>query len=144
MPVQRSQALVLEAIALVALLAWSGAQPYDRPTWAREVFPVVVALPLLWATYRRFPFTTLTYVLVAIFAIILMVGGRVSRRGADERQQPLEFSRVEPDYAAAGAAIQREAAHVERLEQRLNGNGIKEPALHGPDHGVWHGEDFSI
>ena len=74
MPVQRSQALVLAAIALVALLAWSGAQPYDRPTWALEVFPVVIALPLLWATYRRFPLTTLLYGCIFLHALVLMLG----------------------------------------------------------------------
>ena len=75
MPVQRSQALVLAAIALVALLAWSGAQPYDRPTWALEVFPVVIALPLLWATYRRFPLTTLLYGCLFLHALVLLLGG---------------------------------------------------------------------
>lgn len=45
---------------------------------------------------------------------------------------------------AIGDTLAALVAHVERLEQRINGNGIKEPALHGPDHGVWHGEDFSI
>ena len=75
MPVQRSQALVLAAIALVALLAWSGAQPYDRPTWALEVFPVVIVLPLLWATYRRFPLTPLLYGCIFLHALVLMLGG---------------------------------------------------------------------
>jgi serine O-acetyltransferase len=35
-------------------------------------------------------------------------------------------------------------AHMERLEKRLDGHTQVEPALHAPDHGVWHGEDFSI
>ena len=34
-------------------------------------------------------------------------------------------------------------AHVETLEKRING-GTYGPALHVPDHGVWHGIDFSI
>lgn len=34
--------------------------------------------------------------------------------------------------------------HVERLEERLNGHTRHEPALHAPEHGVWHGEDFMI
>ena len=48
MSVPRSQVLVVASIVLVVLLALSGAQPYDRPTWALEVFPVVMALPVLW------------------------------------------------------------------------------------------------
>jgi serine O-acetyltransferase len=35
-------------------------------------------------------------------------------------------------------------AHVEALEKRLNGGWVHAPALHGPDHGVWHWGDFSI
>jgi putative membrane protein len=59
---------------LVVLVA-SGIRPYDRVTWMLEVAPVVLALPVLVATWRRFPLTTLAYVLVALHALVLMVGG---------------------------------------------------------------------
>ena len=75
MSVRRPQVLLLSSISLVALLAFSGAQPYDRATWALEVFPVVVALPVMWATYRRFPLTTLLYVCIFLHALVLMMGG---------------------------------------------------------------------
>jgi putative membrane protein len=65
---------VVASIVLVVLLALSGAQPYDRPTWALEVFPVVIALPVLWATYRRFPLTTLLYGCIFLHALVLMLG----------------------------------------------------------------------
>ena len=35
----------------------------------------MLALPILAYTYRRFPLTDLTYVLIAVHAVILMVGG---------------------------------------------------------------------
>jgi putative membrane protein len=70
-----NQALVAGSIVLIALLALSGARPYDRTTWLLEVFPVVIALPFLWATYRRFPLTTLLYVCIFVHAIVLMTGG---------------------------------------------------------------------
>jgi serine O-acetyltransferase len=35
-------------------------------------------------------------------------------------------------------------AHVESLEQRVNGGGVYGPALHAPEKGVWHWGDFSI
>jgi serine O-acetyltransferase len=35
-------------------------------------------------------------------------------------------------------------AHVEALEQRVNGGGGYGPALHAPEKGVWHWGDFSI
>jgi putative membrane protein len=75
MSMQRPQALGLASVALVALLALSGAHPYDRTTWALEVFPVVIALPVLWATYRRFPLTTLLYACIFLHALVLMIGG---------------------------------------------------------------------
>jgi putative membrane protein len=72
---QRSRRLVAAAAVLVALLALSGARPFDRTTWLLEVFPVLVALPLLFATYRRFPLTTLLYALLFAHALVLMMGG---------------------------------------------------------------------
>lgn len=65
----------MAAAALVALLALSGRNPYDRTTWLMEIAPILVALPLLTLTHRRFPLTTLLYVLIFVHAVILMVGG---------------------------------------------------------------------
>ena len=62
-------------LALLALLTLSGLHPYDRLTWLLEVIPVLVVLPLLWATRTRFPLTTLLYAGIFLHAIILMVGG---------------------------------------------------------------------
>ncbi len=68
--------LHLALLALVAaVFVWSGIGPKDVPTWMLEVFPVVLALPLLAWTYRRFPLTDLVYCLIALHAIVLMVGG---------------------------------------------------------------------
>lgn len=62
-------------VTALAVLAWSGISPNGRLNWVMETFPAFVGGAILVATYRRFPFTTLTYVLVWMFAIILMVGG---------------------------------------------------------------------
>ena len=59
----------------VALLAVSGFAPHDRFTWFLEVVPALIATPILIATYRRFPLTSLAYVLIFLHACILMVGG---------------------------------------------------------------------
>ncbi|KAB2668711.1 MAG: DUF2238 domain-containing protein [Verrucomicrobia bacterium] len=64
------------SVLMVVLLAVSGVRPYDRTTWMLEVFPVVLGLPILWATHRRFPLTPLLYVLLFAHAIVLMVGGK--------------------------------------------------------------------
>lgn len=65
---------VLLAATIVALIA-SGWQPYDRPTWLLEVAPVLVAAPLLVATRRRYPLTTLLYALIFLHALVLIAGG---------------------------------------------------------------------
>lgn len=67
--------LVLLAL-VIAVLVWSGIAPHSRFTWLLEVFPVLLALPLLVATHRRFPLTPLAYTLVAVHCCILMVGGK--------------------------------------------------------------------
>jgi putative membrane protein len=63
---------------LILLLALSGIHPFDRTTWVLEVFPILIALPALWATHRRFPLTNLVYALIFCHAIVLMVGGAYS------------------------------------------------------------------
>lgn len=75
MPIQRSTLLAGAACLLIALLALSGVRPFDRTTWMLEVFPIVIALPILWASYRRFPLSTLLYICLGIHALVLMVGG---------------------------------------------------------------------
>ncbi len=64
----------LAAIVVGALIA-SGVAPYDRITWLMEVAPVLIALPLLYATRRSYPLTALLYVLIAIHALVLIGGG---------------------------------------------------------------------
>lgn len=68
------------ALGLLVLtsLVVSGVAPYDRVTWLLEVGPVLVAAPVLLATYRRFPLTTLVYVLIGLHALVLILGGAYS------------------------------------------------------------------
>ena len=67
---------MLPLLAFVAaVFFWSAVGPLDRFTWFLEVLPVLVGLPLLAVTYRRFPLTALAYSLIAAHAVILMVGG---------------------------------------------------------------------
>ncbi len=63
--------LVVGAIAL----AVSGVAPHDRLTWLLEVAPILIAVPVLIATARRFPLTPLAYRLIFLHALILMLGG---------------------------------------------------------------------
>jgi putative membrane protein len=70
-----SRLLVGATIVMLAGLVWSGWRPYDRATWWMEVAPVIIVLPILWATRRSFPLTTLLLVLVTLHAWVLMLGG---------------------------------------------------------------------
>jgi putative membrane protein len=72
---QRTYPLIIASALLLGLLALSGYRPYDRVTWVMEVAPVVIALPILWATYRRFPLTSLLYICIFLHALVLMLGG---------------------------------------------------------------------
>lgn len=60
---------------VVAALIVSGIAPFDRLTWLMEVAPVLIALPLLVATRRSYPLTTLLTVLIAAHALVLIGGG---------------------------------------------------------------------
>ncbi|MFN8653520.1 MAG: DUF2238 domain-containing protein [Gemmatimonadales bacterium] len=63
-------------VVVLAVLVWSGIAPHDRFTWFLEVAPVLVGLPIVLATAKRFPLTPLVCTLLAIHACILMVGGK--------------------------------------------------------------------
>lgn len=65
--------LVLLIVGAV-LLVLSGVGPHDRITWLLEVAPILVAVPILIATARRFPLTPLAYRLIFVHALILMLG----------------------------------------------------------------------
>ena len=91
--------LALLILVLAALLA-SGIAPYDRGVWWAEVAPVLIALPILLASARRFPLTALTYVLIAFFSLILILGGAYTYARVplgDWMQQAFGFARNDYD-----------------------------------------------
>jgi putative membrane protein len=66
-------------LIVFAFWVWSGISPQDTYlTWILETFPFFIALPVMLLTYRRFPLTGLTYTLIAIHAMILILGGHYS------------------------------------------------------------------
>lgn len=74
MKMGRIEARVLVVLTLAALVV-SGVNPYDRLTWVLETLPVMVGLPLLLLTHRRFPLTPLAVRLLFAHGLILMLGG---------------------------------------------------------------------
>lgn len=71
----REKSLILAMLVLLFIMLLSAIHAYDRTTWFMEVAPIFIALPVMAATYRRFPLTTLLYVLIFIHALILIAGG---------------------------------------------------------------------
>lgn len=70
---------VLLLLLVLACWIWSGIKPQDtRLTWVLETLPFMIALPIMLLTYKRFTLSHLTYTLIAIHAVILVVGGHYS------------------------------------------------------------------
>jgi putative membrane protein len=74
MSISRREPWILLALVAVALVV-SGIEPHERGTWLLEVAPVLIGVPLLLATGRRFPLTPLVYRLIFLHALILILGG---------------------------------------------------------------------
>jgi serine O-acetyltransferase len=78
-------------------------------------------------------------------SVVVGVPGQVVKRSQPRLASSppdLDHNRL-PD--TIGESLVALIERVEALENRLNGHAEHhEPALHRPDHGVWHGEDFSI
>src|SRR5438046_4754959 len=92
-------------------LALSAMGAHDRLTWVLEVSPILLGVPVLILTRRRFPLTTLAYVLIFVHALVLMVGGHYTYA-----RVPLRFW-IEPalhlardDYDRSGHCAQGDVA----------------------------------
>jgi putative membrane protein len=66
-------ALLIAVGAAFLLLGY--APRADRFTWFMENVPVIIGVPILVLTHRRFPLTNLLYALIALHCLVLMVGG---------------------------------------------------------------------
>lgn len=70
---------VVLLVAVLSLLALSGIRPQtDRLTWLMETMPVMIGAAILVPTWPNFPLTPLTARLIALHAVILIVGGYYS------------------------------------------------------------------
>lgn len=59
-------------------LTLSALNPFDGWTWWLETFPVLLGLPIVLLTCKKFPLTPLSYRLLFIHALILIVGAHYS------------------------------------------------------------------
>lgn len=78
-------------------------------------------------------------------SVVVGVPGQVVVREPRQRlpgeKADLEHSNLPDTIGETLAAL---IAHVNSLERRVNGGGEQVPALHAPEHGLWHAEDFAI
>ncbi len=75
MTAQSKQLHIALFIILLMALAISAWHPYERTTWMLEVLPVVIALPIMLVSYKKFPLTDLLYCGIFLHALVLIVGG---------------------------------------------------------------------
>lgn len=71
---KRWEPVILFAVVILAFM-WSAIRPFSFKVWFLEVLPVIIGAVLLVASHRSFPLTMLLYRLLAIHALILIVGG---------------------------------------------------------------------
>jgi putative membrane protein len=56
-------------------LVLSGFDPTDRLTWILEVFPIIIAIPVLYCTRTPFPLPRYILAFIFVHGIVLMIGG---------------------------------------------------------------------
>jgi serine O-acetyltransferase len=77
-------------------------------------------------------------------AVVVGVPGQIVMRSKPRLPSALpdlEHGKL-PDTIGDTLAVLME--HIKALEERIDVHANHPPALHSPDHGVWHGEDFMI
>ncbi|MEZ0261077.1 MAG: hypothetical protein ACAH80_08705, partial [Alphaproteobacteria bacterium] len=59
---------------ILAVAGWSIYQPHDMFTWFMEAAPVMIVLPLLMVTRKKFPLTQMLYFLTLLHCLLLLTG----------------------------------------------------------------------
>ncbi|WP_260286668.1 DUF2238 domain-containing protein [Peribacillus aracenensis] len=66
---------LLFLLLVTAVFIWSVIKPEGYLIWTMEVFPAVVFLIYILATYNKFRLTTLSYFVIAVLSITMFIGG---------------------------------------------------------------------
>ena len=62
-------------LIVIFFLIWSGINPNERRTWFLEIGPTTLVLLLLIFTYKKFQFSTTSYVIFTILIVLTYIGG---------------------------------------------------------------------
>ena len=60
---------------VIIVFIWSMVKPASYIDWLAEVSPAVVIIIIVLATYHKFRFTTLSYIIIAMLSILTFIGG---------------------------------------------------------------------
>jgi len=63
-------------VVVIMATAWSAIQPYHYATWFFELFIGAIGIAVLLFTYKRFRFTPVIYLVVAVHYVILAAGAK--------------------------------------------------------------------
>lgn len=67
--------MILWTVLFFSVLIWSAIEPEDYMTWVLETMPAIIGFIVLAMTRRKFPLTSLCYLLILIHCWILFIGG---------------------------------------------------------------------
>ncbi len=95
-------------VAVAIAMAVSAYRPHDWATWWLEVAPVLAVAPVLIVSYGRFRFTPLAYWLIALHALILILGAHYT------------YARVPPGFWLQ-EALDLQRNHYDRLGHLAQG-----------------------
>ncbi|MBM7647451.1 putative membrane protein [Bacillus ectoiniformans] len=71
---QRTPILVFILLSVASVFIWSLIKPEGYLIWILEVLPAVVLWIIVLAVYKRFRFTTLSYIVMAALSIMMFIG----------------------------------------------------------------------
>ena len=65
-------------LGLTAVFIWSFINCFDLMTWVLDALPVVIGVAVLLSVYNKFRLTNFVFILIWIYAVILLVGAHYS------------------------------------------------------------------
>ncbi len=72
---EQKKLIKILSIIVGIIFIWSLINPKDYFVWFLEVLPGIIGVVILTLTYKRFKFTNIVYIFVAMHFIILIIGG---------------------------------------------------------------------
>jgi putative membrane protein len=65
-------------IFLICIFIWSLIRPKSYLIWILESAPLIIGIPVLLLTYKKFKFSNITYMMILIASCVMLIGGHYS------------------------------------------------------------------